>query len=91
MHLGERPAHDRIRAIVDRDFVELTNLQRQVMFDENDVIEGIPKAEAAKLKHRKIPTWEEAIDIVISANKETRSKSSGSGSRGRRRGRKKPQ
>lgn len=49
------------------------------------------KAEAAKLKHRKIPTWEEAIGIVISANKETRSKSSGGGSRGKRRGRKKPQ
>lgn len=56
-----------------------------------DPSKGAANAEAAKLKHRKIPTWEEAIDIVISANKETRSKSSGSGSRGRRRGRKKSQ
>lgn len=33
--------------IVDRDIVELTNLQRQVMFDESDVSEGVPKAIAA--------------------------------------------
>ncbi|MBI3759307.1 MAG: ThiF family adenylyltransferase, partial [Deltaproteobacteria bacterium] len=31
--------------IVDRDFLELHNLQRQVLFDENDVNEGLPKAE----------------------------------------------
>jgi len=36
--------------IIDRDFVELTNLQRQVLFDERDVAEGIPKAEAARRK-----------------------------------------
>lgn len=34
--------------IVDRDVVELTNLQRQVLFDENDAREGAPKAIAAK-------------------------------------------
>ncbi|MCC6143391.1 MAG: ThiF family adenylyltransferase [Candidatus Hydrogenedentes bacterium] len=36
--------------IVDRDFIELTNLQRQVLFDEQDVAQAIPKAEAAKRK-----------------------------------------
>ncbi|MDX1554779.1 MAG: ThiF family adenylyltransferase, partial [Xanthomonadales bacterium] len=36
--------------IVDRDFIELTNLQRQVLFDEQDVADGIPKAIAAKRK-----------------------------------------
>ena len=36
--------------IVDRDFLELHNLQRQVLFDENDVSEGLPKAEAAARK-----------------------------------------
>lgn len=36
--------------IVDRDFIELTNLQRQVLFDEQDVADVIPKAEAAKRK-----------------------------------------
>jgi adenylyltransferase/sulfurtransferase len=34
--------------IVDRDFIELTNLQRQVLFDESDVTGAIPKAEAAR-------------------------------------------
>lgn len=34
--------------IVDRDVVELTNLQRQCLFDERDAAEGVPKAEAAR-------------------------------------------
>ena len=34
--------------IVDRDFVEITNLQRQVLFDEQDVADAIPKAQAAR-------------------------------------------
>ena len=33
--------------IVDRDVVELTNLQRQVLFDEDDARQGVPKAVAA--------------------------------------------
>src|SRR6478752_4708125 len=33
--------------IVDRDIVELTNLQRQVLFDESDVANSLPKAIAA--------------------------------------------
>jgi len=34
--------------IVDRDVLELTNLQRQVLYDERDVVDGLPKAEAAR-------------------------------------------
>ena len=40
--------------IVDRDFVEITNLQRQVLYDERDVAEQLPKAEAAARKLRLI-------------------------------------
>jgi adenylyltransferase/sulfurtransferase len=40
--------------IVDRDFIETHNLQRQVLFDENDVAENLPKAEAAARKLRAV-------------------------------------
>jgi molybdopterin/thiamine biosynthesis adenylyltransferase len=36
--------------IIDRDFVEESNLQRQVLFDEADAGEALPKAEAARRK-----------------------------------------
>ncbi|MCL4746683.1 MAG: ThiF family adenylyltransferase [Burkholderiaceae bacterium] len=36
--------------IVDRDFVESSNLQRQALFDEDDVAQRLPKAEAARRK-----------------------------------------
>ncbi len=34
--------------IIDRDFVEASNLQRQVLFDEDDARQSLPKAEAAR-------------------------------------------
>jgi adenylyltransferase/sulfurtransferase len=40
--------------IVDRDFIETHNLQRQILFDENDVADNLPKAEAAARKLRQI-------------------------------------
>lgn len=36
--------------LIDRDFVEPSNLQRQVLFDEDDAREALPKAEAARRK-----------------------------------------
>src|SRR3954447_11548196 len=40
--------------IVDRDFIETHNLQRQILFDEKDVAENLPKAEAAARKLRTV-------------------------------------
>ena len=40
--------------IVDRDFIETNNLQRQILFDEQDVADGLPKAEAAARKLRRV-------------------------------------
>lgn len=40
--------------LVDRDFPELHNLQRQTLFDEDDVEACIPKAEAAARHLRKV-------------------------------------
>jgi len=40
--------------IIDRDFVELSDLQRQMLFDEDDVRAGLPKAEAARRKLARI-------------------------------------
>lgn len=40
--------------IVDRDFVELGNLHRQILFDEADAAEQLPKAIAAAEKLRRI-------------------------------------
>src|SRR5882762_11427923 len=46
--------------LVDRDFVEESNLQRQVLFDEADAREALPKAEAAR---RKIALFNSGIKI----------------------------
>jgi molybdopterin-synthase adenylyltransferase len=40
--------------IIDRDFVEPSNLQRQILFDESDALQVLPKAVAAERKLRSI-------------------------------------
>jgi len=49
--------------IIDRDFVEPSNLQRQVLFDESDVTDNLPKVEAAARKLRAINS-EVAIEAI---------------------------
>ena len=46
--------------IIDRDYVEASNLQRQALFDENDAAESVPKAVAAA---RKISAFNSAITV----------------------------
>ena len=46
--------------IIDRDYVEPSNLQRQVLFDESDAAESLPKAIAAA---RKIKSFNSEIDV----------------------------
>ncbi len=40
--------------IVDRDYVESSNLQRQALYNEDDVLAALPKVEAAARKLRRI-------------------------------------
>lgn len=40
--------------LIDRDFVEPSNLQRQVLFDEQDAQQALPKAEAAERHLRRV-------------------------------------
>src|SRR5688572_120437 len=54
--------------VVDRDFVEESNLQRQVLFDEDDVKYSLPKAVAAEKKLRQINSQIEVNGIVTDAN-----------------------
>jgi adenylyltransferase/sulfurtransferase len=56
--------------IVDRDFIELNNLQRQLLFDERDLAENLPKAIAAERKLRAINSEIEVRGIVADVNAE---------------------
>ena len=59
--------------IIDRDFVELSNLQRQSLYDEDDVQHNLPKAIAAGAKLRRINSTiriEEVVDDINPANVE---------------------
>lgn len=54
--------------IVDRDFVELSNLQRQSLFDEADVANNLPKAVAAERRLRAINSTVSIEAVVEDAN-----------------------
>ena len=54
--------------IVDRDFVEYTNLQRQTLFNESDAIERLPKAAAAKNRIGEINSEIEVEAVVADVN-----------------------
>lgn len=50
--------------IVDRDYVEASNLQRQQLYTEQDVMEKLPKAEAAK-EHCRAINGDVELEAVI--------------------------
>lgn len=54
--------------VVDRDYVEPNNLQRQVLFDEGDIAEGLPKAAAAAAKLGRINSSVNVEPVVADAN-----------------------
>ncbi len=54
--------------IIDRDFIELNNLQRQILFDEDDIAANLPKAEAAARKLRRINSQVNVEAVVADAN-----------------------
>jgi len=54
--------------IVDRDYIEPNNLQRQVLFDEQDIAENLPKAVAAANKLARINSQVRVEAVVADAN-----------------------
>ena len=50
--------------IADRDYIELNNLQRQLLFDEDDIAQKLPKAVAAAQKLRRMNS-ETRIEALI--------------------------
>lgn len=54
--------------LVDRDFVELSNLQRQLVYDEEDVAAMLPKAVAMARKLRRINSAITIEEVVADVN-----------------------
>lgn len=56
--------------LIDRDFIELNNLQRQLLFDEDDLAANLPKAVAAERKLRRINSQVAITGMVSDLNPE---------------------
>jgi molybdopterin/thiamine biosynthesis adenylyltransferase len=55
--------------LVDRDEVELNNLQRQLLYDEADAAQGLPKAEAAARRLREVNSQVEVEPLVVEVSR----------------------
>ena len=75
--LGSSLAEMMVRAgvgaltLVDRDYVEESNLQRQSLFDEEDAARGMPKAVAAEAKLRRVNSDVRVRGIVADLSSES--------------------
>ncbi|CAM3785995.1 ThiF family adenylyltransferase [Mesobacillus zeae] len=56
--------------LIDRDIVELSNLQRQLLYDEDDAAANIPKAVAAANKLRRINSTVKIEPVIADLNPE---------------------
>src|SRR5579863_9878649 len=54
--------------IIDRDFVEPSNLQRQTLFEEADAREALPKAVAAERRLRAVNSGVRVEGVVADVN-----------------------
>ncbi len=55
--------------IVDRDFLEVSNLQRQILYEEHDVKEGLPKVFAAERRLKEINSTIAIEPLFADANR----------------------
>src|SRR5437588_1113080 len=55
--------------LIDRDFIETNNLQRQILFDEDDIAANLPKAEAAARKLRRINSGVTVEPVVVDVDR----------------------
>ncbi|HEV2425181.1 MAG TPA: ThiF family adenylyltransferase [Terriglobia bacterium] len=68
--LGSASSNALVRAgigrlrVIDRDYVEESNLQRQLLFDESDAAENLPKATAAATHLRRLNSEVEVEGVV---------------------------
>lgn len=54
--------------IIDRDYIEISNLQRQSLFDEDDIKKNLPKSVAAQQKLQKINSEVQTESVVADLN-----------------------
>lgn len=54
--------------VIDRDFIELNNLQRQILFFEEDIAANLPKAEAAARRLRRANSAIHIEPVVADVN-----------------------
>lgn len=57
--------------LIDRDFLERNNLQRQILYDEKDLAENLPKAVAAKRNLQEVNSEIKIEEAVADINPDT--------------------